>query len=79
VELMTRDSAMAQILKDNDPAIRNDLLMLFGGQIANDIGTRDGKETLRKETLETVRSLVKNEGGKPELVEAVYFTTFVMQ
>jgi hypothetical protein len=26
-----------------------------------------------------VRQLINSEGGKPDLVEAVYFTTFVMQ
>jgi flagellar FliL protein len=79
VEVMTRDSSMSQMIKDNDPAVRNDLLMLFGAQDATVIGTREGKEALRKDTLETVRSLIKAEGGDPELVEAVYFTTFVMQ
>jgi flagellar FliL protein len=79
VQVMTRDSAMAQMIKENDPAVRNDLLLLFGGQDATVIGTREGKETLRKDTLAAVRALIKSEGGSPDLVEAVYFTTFVMQ
>jgi flagellar FliL protein len=79
VEVMTRDAGMAQMIKDNDPVVRNDLLLLFGGQDATVIGTREGKEALRKDTLETVRSLIKAEGGDSALVEAVYFTTFVMQ
>jgi flagellar FliL protein len=79
VQIMTRDSAMAQMLKDNDPAVRNDLLLLFGGQDSTVIGTREGKETLRKDTLAAVRGLIKSEGGNPDLVEAVFFTSFVMQ
>ena len=79
VEIMTRDSGMATMIKENDPAVRNDLLLLFGAQDATAIGTREGKEALRKETLEAVRTLIKAEGGNPDLVEAVYFTTFVMQ
>ena len=79
VQIMTRDTSMAKLLQDNDPAIRNDLLMLFGGQNATEIGTREGKEVLRKAALATVRQLISTEGGKPDLVEAVYFTTFVMQ
>jgi flagellar FliL protein len=79
VEIMTRDSSMAKLLQENDPAIRNDLLMLFGGQNATEIGTREGKEVLRKAALGAVRQLINSEGGKPDLVEAVYFTTFVMQ
>jgi flagellar FliL protein len=79
VEIMTRDSNMAKMLQENDPAVRNDLLMLFGGQNATEIGTREGKEALRKSALATVRQLIGTEGGRPELVEAIYFTTFVMQ
>jgi flagellar FliL protein len=79
VQVMTRDSNMAQMIKEHDPAVRNDLLLLFGGQDSAVIGSREGKETLRKDTLAAVRGLIKSEGGNPELVEAVYFTTFVMQ
>jgi flagellar protein FliL len=79
VEIMTRDAATAALLKENNALVRNDLLLLFGGQNAAIIQTREGKETLRKETLAAVKSLTKAEGGSPDLVEAVYFTTFVMQ
>ena len=79
VEILTRDATMSQLLKDNNPAIRNDLLLLFGNQDASVIATRDGKEQLRKDTVEAIRTVVKNEGGKADLVENVFFTTFVMQ
>lgn len=79
VQLMTRDSDTSKLLKDNDPLVRNDLLMLFGNQSSTALATKDGKEALRKQALDTVRAVVKNVGGKPDLVEAVYFTTFVMQ
>jgi flagellar FliL protein len=79
VQLMTRDNGTAQLLKENDPLVRNDLLFLFGNQDATQLATREGKEVLRKSALDTVRNIVKNEGGKPDYLEAVYFTTFVMQ
>jgi flagellar protein FliL len=79
VQLMSRDAATLEQLKANDPVVRNDLLLLFGGQKYSVIATREGKETLRKETLATVRKVVTAAGGKPEKVEAVYFTSFVMQ
>ena len=34
---------------------------------------------LRAESLELVRKIVKAENGKPESVDNVYFTSFVMQ
>ena len=78
-QLMTRDPKIAELLKANDPVVRNDLLLLFGNQKYTVISTREGKESLRKETLDAVRKIVKTAGGKPEGVEAVYFTSFVMQ
>ena len=67
------------MLKKNDPRIRNDLLMLLGNQNYDTISTREGKEKLQAESLESVRAVVKSAGGEPEKVEALYFTAFVMQ
>jgi flagellar FliL protein len=79
VQLMSRDLTTLELLKANDPVVRNDLLLLFGGQKYSVISTREGKEELRKQTLAAVRKIVTSAGGKPEKVEAVYFTSFVMQ
>jgi flagellar protein FliL len=79
VQAMTRDLPTVEQLKSNDPAIRNDLLLLLGNQKYEAIASREGKEALRGQALETVRRIVKDNGGKPELVEQVYFTSFVMQ
>jgi flagellar FliL protein len=78
-QLMSRDPATVEILKTSDPVIRNDLLLLFGNQKYSVISTREGKESLRTQTLAAVRKIVAAAGGKPEKVEAVYFTSFVMQ
>jgi flagellar FliL protein len=79
VQLMTRDPQTVDLLHANDPAVRNDLLLLFGNQRYEVIATREGKETLRKEALDVARHVVAQAGGKPDHVEAVYFTSFVMQ
>ncbi len=78
-QLMSRDLPTIELLKANDPVVRNDLLMLFGGQKYSVISTREGKESLRTQTLAAVRKVVAAAGGRPERVEAVYFTSFVMQ
>ncbi len=78
-QLMSRDPATIEMLKANDPVVRNDLLLLFGGQKYSVISTREGKESLRAQTLAAVRKIVASAGGRPEKVEAVYFTSFVMQ
>jgi flagellar protein FliL len=79
VQVMTRDPETAEQVKTNDPVVRNDLLLLLGNQNYQTISSRDGKEKLRLMALDAVRKVVKNAGGKPEKVEAVYFTSFVMQ
>jgi flagellar FliL protein len=79
VQLMSRDATTIEMLKANDPVVRNDLLLLYAGQKYTVISTREGKEALRQQTLAAVRKIVSGAGGKPEKVEAVYFTSFVMQ
>ena len=79
VQVMSRDPETVEIVKANDPVVRNDLLLLLGGQHYEIISTREGKEKLREQALEAVRHVVKNANGKPERIEAVYFTSFVMQ
>jgi flagellar protein FliL len=79
VGIMTRDLHTEAQIKDNDPRVRNDLLMILSGQNYASVSTNEGKEELRKKCLEAVRVIVKEMGGEPEKVEALYFTSFVMQ
>jgi flagellar FliL protein len=79
VEVMTRDPETIELIKKNDPMIRNDLIMLFGNQTYTTISTREGKEQLRADALQVVAKVVAAEGGKAEKVEQLYFTSFVMQ
>jgi flagellar protein FliL len=78
-QIMTHDPKTVEALKASDPIIRNDLLLLFSNQKAGDLGTNEGKEKLRASALEAVRKVLAANGGKPEKVDAVLFTTFVMQ
>ena len=79
VEAMTRDPPTLELIKNNEPAVRNDLVMLFSSQDNASLISADGKEKLRNATLEVVRKIVASEGGDPKLVESVYFTSFVIQ
>jgi flagellar FliL protein len=79
VGVMTRDPAVEQIIKDNDPRLRNDLLMILGNQSYATVSTLEGKEALRTRCLESVRAIVKEMHGDAPKVEALYFTSFVMQ
>lgn len=79
LEAMSRDPKVVEEIKSNEPAIRNDLVLLFSAQQYDTLMAAEGKEKLRQQTLETVRKAVGAEGGKAEAVEGVYFTSFVIQ
>ena len=79
VQAMTRDPVTADMIKQHDPVIRNDLLMLLSNQTYETISSREGKEKLRAEALQVVANVIETEGGSGESVEQLYFTSFVMQ
>lgn len=78
VQLMSRDALALDAAKVHVPLIRNSLLMLLGQQKPDSIASREGKEQLQKAALAEVQKVLQAETGKP-VVEAVYFTSFVMQ
>jgi len=78
VEVMTRDPLMPDHIKLHMPVIRNNLMLLFSSQSYDGVSTLEGKESLREEALEVVQQILEEETGDPG-VEAVYFTSFVMQ
>ncbi len=78
VDVRVRDQKLLEFLKFNDPMIRNKLLNLFNVQDSEKLRKRSGKEKLQAETLNAIQEIVKEQGG-PGKVEAVYFTSFVMQ
>lgn len=78
VELMTRDPESEKLIENNAPMLRNALLMLFSAQQLEAIETAEGKEALRESALQTVRDILLQESPEAS-VEAVYFTSFVVQ
>jgi len=78
VEVMTRDPEMPDQIKLHMPVIRNNLMLLLSSQSYDGVSTLEGKETLREEALEVVQQILEEETGDSG-IEAVYFTSFVMQ
>jgi flagellar FliL protein len=79
VEAMSRDAAALDALKNNEPAVRNDLVLLFSSQDSATLLSAAGKEKLRAATLDAIRKVLADEGVHGEKIEAVYFTSFVIQ
>ena len=78
VTVMTHDPAAVQAMKESDPVIRNALVMLFSSQTYAGLSDISGKKKLQAEALDAVRKIVADKTGKPD-VDALYFTSFVMQ
>ncbi|HET7266962.1 MAG TPA: flagellar basal body-associated FliL family protein [Rhodanobacteraceae bacterium] len=78
VSLMSHDPAAIKAAQAADPAIRNTLLLLFSSQKYDVLATADGKRKLQQEALAKVQDVVQQSLGRPG-IEAVYFTSFVMQ
>lgn len=78
IEVMSRSISTLDDVKLHTPRIRNALLLLLGQQRYHDLTTREGKEALQVKVLAEIQNILKAETGKPG-VEAVYFTSFVMQ
>ena len=79
IQVMTRDHETSEMVKLHEPKIRNNMLLLLGSQTQDSISTTEGKEALRKQSLETIAKIVEDEGGEGKKVEDLYFTSFVMQ
>ncbi len=78
IQIMARDQSLIDFVQHNDPMIRHSLLNLLGSQSDETLISRSGKEKLQKEVIKSMNKIVKKQGGNGE-IEAVYFTTFVMQ
>ena len=78
VEVMSRKIEYAEHIKKHMPVIRNNLVLLFGSQTYDKVSTLKGKEELREKALAEVQKILEEETGDTG-VEALYFTSFVMQ
>jgi flagellar FliL protein len=84
VEVMGREQQTLDAVVAHTPVIRNNLLMLLGRKSIEELTSSEGKETLRAEALEEVRSILEKMGpADPDLplgeLEDLYFTSFVVQ
>lgn len=77
ISLMSHDAATIAAAKSANTVIRNDLLLMLSDQDFNTLSGAQGKLQLQQHALDVVRKAVPATGQKG--IEAVYFTSFVMQ
>ena len=78
VQVMARSKQAIEVVKANEPAVRNALIMLYAGKTREDVLSREGKEKLRAETLAEVQTVLAPYAGDTT-VEDVYFTSIIAQ
>lgn len=78
LEVLVRDAALEEALKNHTPALRSQLTMLFSSKTAKQLSSMNGKKKLQKEALNTIQDTIKDAEGL-DGIESVLFTSFVMQ
>ena len=78
ISLLGRDAKAMETLREHQPVLRNELVMLFSAQDFNTMLTAAGKNAVREQATERVQELARTLVGKPA-VEQVLFTNFVLQ
>lgn len=78
IQVMTYDPRVEPALTTHMPAVRNELLLLLSGKQYHEINTREGKRALSQEAMKVIEDVLKSV-NEPNSIEALYFTSFVMQ
>lgn len=78
MDVMTYDMAVDEALKKNESRVRGELLLLLSSKQYQDINNIEGKRKLSQEAIAVIQQVVDDSGAKGK-VEALYFTSFVMQ
>ena len=78
MEVMSRDQDVINLVRDHTPAIRNELILLYGQSIYEEIVTREGKEQMLADGLAEIQRVILENTGETG-VEALYFTALVVQ
>lgn len=74
----SKNTAQIDAVTLHMPLIRNSLVLLFSSQSFAELQSADGKEALKKASLDAINGILEQETGQGGL-DAVLFTNFVMQ
>lgn len=78
LQVMTRDERVLEGVAKHMPVIRNNLITLYSAQQAEELTTTEGKNALRDQSRDEINQILADEDVDGE-IEAVFFTSFVMQ
>lgn len=78
VTLMAHDDKAIDTAKAADPVIRDAMVSLLSNQRVAEVDTPAGRKKLQADALAAVQKVVQARLGRPG-IEALYFTSFVIQ
>lgn len=78
VQLRLDEPDDSSIVEEHIPAIQHELVMLLSGREAQNVRSVQGKELLRTEAMEKIKIVLEENTGRA-IINAVYFTAFVIQ
>ena len=78
MEVMTYDPKVVEAMKLHSARIRGELLLLLGSKQYHEISNIEGKRKLSQEAIAEIQKILQ-ETGTTGTVQALYFTSFVMQ
>lgn len=79
MKVMARSQAVIDAVQTHLPAIQHELLMLLFSQNYDGLLTSEGTQALQQACLETINRILQSETSLENELEAVYFTSFLMQ
>ncbi len=79
MKVMARSQAVIDAVQTHLPAIQHELLMLLYSQNYDGLLTSEGTQALQQACLETINRILQSETSLENELEAVYFTSFLMQ
>lgn len=79
MKIMARDQQAIDDFVTHEPAIVHELLLLFFSQNYDDLNTSEGTRALQEATLATINQQLVTLADNQKGLEAVYFSSLVMQ
>ena len=76
--MQVADQSQADSIKMHMPSVRNRILMLLSSKHSSELLSTEGKQALTKEIIAQL-SLPFIADGKPQVINDVFFTSFVIQ
>lgn len=79
LKVMARSQKVIDAFKLHSPAIQHELLLVLYGQNYDNLNTAEGTKALQLAALETINTVLSSDPTLEGQLEAVYFTSLIMQ